>query len=390
MQDSSKSLIATAFGHFINYGLTNIFPIIYPLLLRDYSFTTTSIGIIAASLNIFAIIASPFIGRRSDARRNFVSLIIFGIVILAISTAGFSFAMIYFTGFELFFILIFFASMNGFGSSFYHPIGAAILSEQWGSKNRGRALGINGSMGSLGILVVPIIAVALIGKFGTVSIAVLGGTGLIVAWLIYMLMRGVRFYPASSAPTAPLREVGPVPSQFLSSSPLAVSKSISLGVILPTIMALTIYSFIRSVFTSSISQFLPAYLTTVNRIPYNYVGLAVAVVPGMGIISQPLLGQLADRFGRRLVLGISSVAASVTMIFFLYSSNIILSEVLLGMSGMFQYTAFPLTLALASEISPKGANTLSNSIVWGFGGVAGATFGSLLTEYYRNLLFWAL
>src|SRR5579875_173833 len=388
LKDNTKSLIATATAHYINDGALNVFPILYPLLLNHYGFTNTTVGVIAAILNGFSIVTSPFIGRRSDVGRNFVKLIIIGVVMISVGVIGFALVMTRFTGFSLFFVLIPFALLAGFGSSFYHPLGAAILNEQWERKNRGRAMGINGSLGSFGILSFPIIAVPLITTFGVSSVSVLGALGLAIAVTIYLLMRNVRFGVSlkSQSPSS-----SPRSSTSLGGSPILWRA------LIPTILALTISTFFRSFFSQAIIQFMPIYLTKVNHIPYNYVGLAISVMPAMGIFSQPGFGQIADRIGRRLTLGISTVGSVGAIFLFVLAPNVVLAEVFLALFGLFQFTGFPLILALSIEIAPRGATTLANSIVWGIGNIGGATVGpiilGLLSEpgYLGNLpstFFW--
>jgi len=383
LQDSSKSLIATAIGHFANDGLLGIFPIIYPiLLLQTYSFTPSSIGVIGATLNAFAIVMSPFIGRRSDARRNFARLMIIGVVTVAVGLAGFALALGFFHGIDLFLVLILFASIAGFGSSFYHPVGAAIIDEQIGRKNRGRAFGINGSMGTFGMVSFPIIAVALIGVLGTASIILLSFGGLATAASIYMLIRKVRFRSIPDLRYEGSQEGKLGPSSSSGTGPQKAWRSqritVPLKVVIPPILALTIYSFITSVFSQSVTQFLPLYLNSVDHVQYSYVALAASVMPGMGIISQPVVGQLTDMFDRRLVLAISSLGALVAMLLFVVASNILEAEIFLAISGMFQFTGFPLILGLSNEISLKDAKTFSSSIVWGVGFVGGGVVGPIV------------
>ena len=65
--------------------------------------------------------------------------------------------------------LVVFTLIAGFGSSFYHPIAAAIWNETFSLKGRGRAMGINGSMGGFGKFAFPIITVGLIVLYGVIS-----------------------------------------------------------------------------------------------------------------------------------------------------------------------------------------------------------------------------
>jgi MFS transporter, FSR family, fosmidomycin resistance protein len=66
------------------------------------------------------------------------------------------------------------------------------------------------------------------------------------------------------------------------------------------------------------------------------------------------------------------------VLFIVFSSGILEIELSLALFGLFQYTSFPLILALASELSPKGATTFTNSIVWGYGMVFGGAVGPVV------------
>lgn len=368
LKDNVKSLIATAAGHFVNDGSLNIFPILYPILLfPHYGFTNATVGVIAAILNGFSIVASPFIGRKSDVGRNFVLLIVVGVVTISVGVVGFVLAMTFFSGYTLFLILIPFALITGFGSSFYHPLGAAILNEQWERRNRGRAMGINGSFGSFGILAFPIMTGALYGAFGVSSIASLGALGFGVAALIFFIMRNVEFGQ----------------SKMDSSVKVSVPRML----LFSTLFALTLSTCIRYVFAQGTIQFIPIYLNKVNHLPLEYVPLAFAVMPAVGMIAQPTFGQLADRIGRRLIFGISNVGTVVAMFLFIFSPNIYVAELFLAIFALFQFTGFPLILALTVEIAPRGATTLSNSIVWGFGSIGGTAIGPLILGFLSEPAF---
>jgi FSR family fosmidomycin resistance protein-like MFS transporter len=374
LQDKVKSLVSTAFAHFINDGSNNTFPVLYPLLQQLFGFANSLLGLLAFTLSGSSIIAAPFIGRRSDVGRNYVVLMVIGILMISVGLIGFPLGMAYFQGSQLLFVLVFFVLVTGFGSSFYHPIGAAILTEKWTGKNRGRAMGLNGSMGALGSMAFPIMAVALITYFSVRAASLLGCLGVVTAVVVFVLLRKMQF--SSPSPEAKKTEPTRGAAATSPSEPVTRARPVPLLVVLPAILALTVSAFLRSAFAIGVSQFLPTFLTNVDRVPYVYVGLAVAIQPAMGVISQPLFGYFADRFGRRLFLGVSTVGSIVSILLFISTTNIVLVELCLAMFGLFQYTAFPLLLGLAAEISPRGATTLANSVVWGFGTVAGGAVGS--------------
>jgi MFS transporter, FSR family, fosmidomycin resistance protein len=358
----------------------NLFPFLYPILIKSYSFSYLTTGILAGIFSASSIISAPFIGRRSDFKRNYVVLLTVGLCLLAVSVIGYSVVMTLFgsaSGSEIFFILIPVSVVGGFGTSFYHPLGAAILNEGTESNARGRAMGINGASGSFGSLIFPIIAVALIATFGASFLSFLGVFVVGLAVLIYFIMRQMNFSTRSELNKDDAQAKMPSPSGEIEDKEVRVS-STPLKVLLPMIWVLTVFSLLRSLFTQGVVQFVPTYLTSVDHVQYQYLGLAVAVISVMGMISQPLFGSIGDRFGRTLTVGITTAGAAISMLLFLSITNIYLSEVFLAMFGLFQYTAFPLILGLATEISPKGARTLTNSIVWGLGITGGATVGPLV------------
>ena len=158
-----------------------------------------------------------------------------------------------------------------------------------------------------------------------------------------------------------------------------ISSSVPLRVVLPSILALTLAGFFRSTMTQGVINFLPTYLTTVSKIQYQYVGSVQVAYSFFAIVGQPLFGSLADRFGRRPMIGVTCLGCVGAVLLLSFSStNFWLTEVSLGLLGLFSYTSFPLFLGLTGLIAPKGGVTLANSFVWGFGMIGGGILGPIL------------
>ena len=98
----------------------------------------------------------------------------------------------------------------------------------------------------------------------------------------------------------------------------------------------------------------------------------------MGIIGQPIWGAFADRFGRRLALGISIVGGSGAIVSSVYAADPLIAVACLGIFGFFALNGFPLLMPLAAAAVPENAKTVSNSIVWGVGTVGGGALGPFL------------
>ena len=340
-----------------------VFIMLYPILVSSYSLTVLDVGILAAFQSTFSIVVSPFIGRWSDYRKNYGTLLAMGMILIGMGIGGYALGTSYLKGYSLFLALIPFAAIAGTGSAFYHPLGATVLSNQWRSRNLGRALGINGSIGSIGRAIYPAIVVTLVIALSLPSVSVLSAVALVTGIVVYLALRSLSSGKVTPASETRGSEEGAIPARKL----------------MPNIFVLTIVSFVRGLFTIGIVSLIPTYLTKVVKISYGYdLGIIIVIMNATAIFSQPFFGWAADKIGRRLALAISNSGSVIAMILFLTTSNSILLVVYLAMFGLFTLTAFPLIMSLTSEIVPREASTTANSIVWGVGNVGGGAVGPVV------------
>lgn len=355
----------------MNDGANNLFPVVYPLLLDSYHVSLQFIGILAALYSLSSVMASPFIGRRSDYNRSYLALISMGLITIAVGIAGFAFAIAYFPGNFLYLGLVLFTMIAGSGSSFYHPIAAAILNETWSPEKRGRAMGINGSMGGVGTLAFPIITVGMIVLFGVLSLELIAIAFVLLAIVIYSIFRT-------------MTGISRVDAESLSEIP-EKSESVPFRIVLYSVLALTLSAFFRSAMAQGVVNFLPTYLTTVTKIPYSLVGTAQLGYSFFTIVGQPLFGSLSDRVGRLSMIAVTSIGCVLAVLLVsLSATNLLLTESGLALLGLFSYTSFPLFLGLTGSIAPKGGITLANSIVWGFGMIGGGVAGPALAGFLSS------
>ena len=364
MNEAGKSLLATALAHFTNDGSLNILPVLYLFLVESYGLSHLEVGVLASMTSVFAVVASPFIGRRSDSSQNYGYLMTLGLILIGIGTITYSISVLFLNNVSLFVFLLAVTLFFGIGSSFYHPLGAAILNETWSAPVRARAMGINGSLGAVGVAIFPVATNALVLSYGTPSVALLGFVAIFIAFVIFWIMRSFDFSNLRRNGPSNLRE-------------RTRTRAVGLKSILPLMIPLTVVAFLRGL-TQGIVQFLPIYLQTVKSVSIANIGVAFAVMSILGIVSQPVFGFLSDKFGRRLSILISALGMAISSLLFLSIQNFVISEIFLSLFGLFNYTSFPLIMGLATEISPEGSTTIGGSIVWGVGTVGGGAVGPLL------------
>jgi MFS transporter, FSR family, fosmidomycin resistance protein len=374
---ASNTLRATSIAHFVNDGSFYVMITLYSRLLPLAS-QLPLIGILAGILNLLSVVASPIIGRTADRKKNYARLISLGLFMMGLGVAGYSLSHIFASGFTLFLILVPFAVIAGVGSSFYHPLGATILHEKWKSQSLGRAMGINGSMGSAGRAVYPLIVSALVVYFTIPSVTVLAIVAFLSAFLVLKILSQLSFGKSEIGDAAATEQNSSQQQQEHNSS-TSPPKRTTVSSILPKIVPLTVLSFLRGFYMFGITSFALSYFQHVSGIVSTLErGAIFSVILGMAIFGQPFLGHIADKYGRRLILGISIIASSAGIFFALSVTNLYLEIFGFAVFGLFGLTGFPLILPLASAAVPKDATALSNSIVWGVGNVGGGALGPVV------------
>lgn len=310
-------------------------------------------------LFVFPLSSSPFsvlAGKWADKMGSPGKLTAVGIGSIGLGLIGFCFTMQYTSGADVFPVALAFDFLMGVGSSFYHPLGGSILQEAFGEGTTGRALGVNGSMGSIGRTLYPSFfyaAAVLFTKPG--SLAFLGAVALGTAILIWAGVGRVSLHPRAHTATPSIR------------------RSLTRRVV-----ALLGITFVRSAALFGVVYYMPIFLATQRGLgtgPALGVVLTLAYAPAM--IGQPVFGYLADKLDHRLVLAVSGFGATASIIG-VASTRGIVSFGLLALFVFFALTGFPLLMSLASDYSEHKASALGNSIIWGLGDSTGASLGPIL------------
>lgn len=362
----SLTLSLTSISHFVNDGNTFILPVLYAYLLSQLGIEKVLVGVLGSMFFLLSALASPlvsYIGDRSGSplRVMGVGILLWGVGLISL---GLSLDAKDLLGI---FIAV---SISGLSSAFYHPLGASALSLVF-EGNAGSALGINGSLGSVGRALYPSLTLFLFDLLGK-------GLGSISETLVIL---GLVSLLSGLPPFFIGHRIVPYGKQNEKVNP-KTSHSVASG-FMKVVLILTAISFVRSVFTQGISQFLPSILEVTLHQSYGIgLGVDVTAVLASAILGQPLLGLLSDRYGRRLLFGISNAGAVASILAFTYSG----SFPFLVLFGFFTYSNFPLTLSLVGDLVPRSSTGVSNALVWGLGISGGGVIGpSLFGVLYQFL-----
>ena len=339
--------------------MTGVLPLAYPVYIVTYGLSLQAVSVFTSLQNALSIVVSPVIGRRSDMKGNFNEMLVLGLLIFSAGCAGYAVSGDFLGGSTLVVALLVFTVMVGVGSSFYHPLGATVLRAKWRASELGRVLGLNGSAGSVGRIVMPFAAAFLITEFALPSVVALAGLSVLGALAIFIVLRNVKF-------TVKLQAGVGTRDSLLPSLAL-----------LRRMFPLTLISFSRGLFTGVV-PFIPLYLTQVDHISDLTAGFLYSGMLGVGIVSTILFGFMQDRLGPKVSLTVSNLGGVLVLFVFATSSDplVVYSTVLVF--GLFSYSAFPLLLGLVHNMTGFDETTSASSIVWGIGNNGGAAAVPLL------------
>jgi len=359
LKEDQKSLLATSLAHFINDGLSGVLPLAYPVYTVVYGLSIQIVSVFTFLQNALSIVVSPVVGRISDVKGNFNGMLVLGLLVFAVGAAGYALSGDFFGGGALVIVLLIFTLMVGVGGSFYHPLGATVLRAKWKENEIGRALGLNGSAGSIGRIAMPFAAAFLITDFTLPSVSILAGVSVLGALAIFVVLRNVKF------------AVKPQTSFSVKDSLLPDR------VLLRRMFPLTVVSFSRGLFTGVV-PFIPLYLTQVDHMSDLTAGFLYSGTLGVGIISTILFGFMQDRLGPKVSLTVSNLGGIVVLFIFAASSDPLVVGGAILVFGLFSYSAFPLLLGLVHNMTDFDEMTSASSIVWGIGNNGGAAVAPLV------------
>ncbi len=137
-------MVALAFGYFIDQGEGQAMSVLFPTLQSLWGLSYTQLGIIGTIRNILQSVTAPFWGYIADRypRKN---VIMFGTGLWGIWTLLIGFSQ----GYEQLLIL---RAISGIGLGCLLPAVFSLISDTYPPHKRGRALGILGGLGVLGIV----------------------------------------------------------------------------------------------------------------------------------------------------------------------------------------------------------------------------------------------
>ncbi len=363
-------LLVTVAGHALKHLFNSAFFVLLPEIKAGLALSNVQVGTLSTFRNIaggMANLPAGFVGDRfSRQRATVLSLSIIGIgafyLLLGLATS--------------YWAAVVAAALMIVSLSFWHPTAISSLSRQYASR-RGFAIALHGTGGSVGEALGPVVAGGLLGFLawrtvmqGSAMPAFVVGVGI---WLV------LRTVPAEAQGIMSVRD-------YLRSIAQLLKKR--------RLLLILLFAGGFGGGQSVVMTFLPIYLREDLGVSSAALGVYLALAQIAGIGSQPIMGHLSDRFGRKAVL-----VPSLTVLGLSILSLYLLPEgwpfaVAILIMGAFLFSLMSILLASASDLVAGNVQATSVSLVFGSAVVVSALapyVGGLLADSFqvKATFLWA-
>jgi MFS family permease len=322
-----KLLAVITGGHFGIHWFQQLFPVVLPSLKAELRLSDVQVGALSSVRQLInggmdlpcGIIADSLARQRAPLLASALLSMGIGYSLMGILPA--------------FGWLLTASGLVGLGTALWHPAAAASLSNSF-PERRATALSIHGMGATISDTLTPLAA------------------GLLLVSLSWQAFLGAQIVPAL---TIALLLWAALAGQFdQEKSPAVLSthlrEIIGLGKNL-TFVGITTATGFMQMGRAVVITFLPIYLQ--EHLGYSpfALGVYIALLHAMGTISQPILGYLSDRFGRKTVLVPSFVTLGLLFALLAVAAPGIPLGFVVGAIGLFFYTLLNITFAAAMDVA---------------------------------------
>ncbi|HEY7031915.1 MAG TPA: MFS transporter, partial [Thermomicrobiales bacterium] len=335
----NRPLLTLMLGHLTVDMYAGVLPVLYPLLTDKFDLKLSTVGLVALAYSGMASLSQPLFGWIADRRGT-------RLIGLCLMWTAAMFAVLGFA--PNFHLLIALAALAGIGSGAYHPMGALNASAVISEEQRNTAMSIYVVGGTLGIAIGPLIGAALFALMGVHGTAAMIVPGMTIALWMLVEMRTISRRLVRRSRTGAVA-LPPIPV-----GPLAVV----IGMMM-----------LRSWTMFGIQSFIPTWYKEMGYHAAFYGSLATTLLltSALGTVGS---GSLADRYGRRVLLMISSVLSVPCILLFAQFPGwpAFGSAALIGLLAA---STGPLLLVIGQQLM-AGRAGMASGLILGVGFVMGA------------------
>lgn len=369
---SILAMVSTA--HAVNHAYSTLMPLIYPIVVKEFGFSYTEIGVMVGVGSAASGLLQMSFGslRRYVARRFWLGG---GQIVTGVSTALTSIA----SNFGFFFATNTAARIGG---SPQHPVGSSLLSDTFDQERRGFALAAHVSGGNIGTVAVPLIGTFVISTLGWRSALFIFGMIAVVVGVLIMFTLDETAATYADAPVSGLH------GSWAKIKSIFASHNIQ-------------FIFITSIIAAGgrglgvLITWIPIYLQNGLGLDLNYSGILFTLLLIGSVIGPLMMGRFSDRYGRRPLLIVTYlIAMALTIYFTTLNGNEIWMPITLLAMGIIVYAESPLLQAALAD-STEGLDrdftfALYYTVTFGIGALWASALGWVIDTYGYTMGFYTM
>ncbi len=272
------------------YSISNLLPEIS----NELSFSWTQAGIALTAMWLFYALMQFPSGILSDIKGRKISIII-AMILFTLSYFLVGIANHYIT-FLLALILL------GIGTGSYPSAGISMITDIF-KENKGKALGIRSSAGSLAYAI-PILAAAIAGYYVWRSFFFIWGGVCIVSIILFYVL---------TSETTKLPEVFSIKERVVDGVKVFKRPKVQLIFVINLLIAIAWISYM---------SFFQPYLSTEKGMSPMVAGAAFLFLGVCGFIFKPFIGSFSDRYNKKAIILLLSLATGIGTVIFVYAESI--------------------------------------------------------------------
>lgn len=376
------NLGVVTFSHAVQHVYVAALALTYPFVVAEFGISYGTLGLLLGTAGVVGGLMQAAAGlvRRVSAR-----------VLLTAQNLGLAVAALLAAvspGFAMFSA----ARMVGAFTSWpQHPVGSAYLTGRFPDR-RGFALSWHTTGGSIGTLVVPLTAGALIAGWGwRVSLAVFAAIMMVSGLLVLAGLRERRTVREPGGDEAGRVDEPDEPAE--PAATLSLRSVLRRRTVVAVLLASTIAAAGRGL--GALTTYVPAYLRDEVHLGPVQVGAVFTVLVVGSVVGPVVAGHLSDRLDRRRVLLIVYlIGAAALAAFALVGASLVALAVVGLLVGVFAYAESPLLQSLFSD-GVQGANSrmafgMYFAIAYGVGSLWLAGIGAIIDRAGFHAAFFSM
>ncbi len=322
-----KLLSVLTLGHFFIHWFQQFYPVALPSVKAGLGLNDVQVGALNSARQFIMGALDLPLGMLADSAVRYRGLILASALVFMGS------AYLLMGAAPVFFWALFGSGLVGLGTSLWHPAATASLSNKF-PERRATAIAIHGMGATIGDTLTPIGVGFLLVTFPwQIVLEMQIVPALLLAFLVLRGLAGLfADGGAHSSRAAQVREI-----VELAKNPLFLWVSVNMGLL--------------QMGRLIVQTFLPIYLQ--EHLGYSpfVLGFYIALQHAMGTISQPILGFLSDRFGRKAVLVPSFITLGLLFVLIAVAAPGIQLALVIGAVGIFFYTLLNIVIATVMDVA---------------------------------------